>query len=173
MASALKNKNGNAAIFAIAIVLSLVLLFTVVSEYLRLQIIASGVRDAVQSSVIAVATQNYDDVYNGLREGYSGAYALDNDEHWEESLDTGAVMMNLSDTLGLIGGSKYSGDHLEYTLSNLDIQIRNSPIAPSGNHKKFEADVRITLEVPLSFGWEHLPAMQIRLKVSAGYTPKF
>jgi len=169
----LKNKQGNASLFAIVIVVSLILLFTVVSEYLRLQIIAGGVRDALQSSVIAVATENYDNVYNGLREGYSGAYILDYRDQWEESLDTGAVLMKLSDKLGLVEGRKYASGYLEYSLSGLDIQLKNAPFALNDNANRFEAVAWVTLRVPLSFGWEHLPPMEIRLKVNAGYSPKF
>ena len=40
----MKDRSGNAALFAIIIILSLMLMFIVISEYLRLQIIASGVR---------------------------------------------------------------------------------------------------------------------------------
>ena len=61
----LKEKKGNALPLACAIVLALIIIFSAVSEYMRLQIIAKGVRDALQTSVIAVAAQNYDDVYNG------------------------------------------------------------------------------------------------------------
>ena len=103
----MKDRSGNAALFAIIIILSLMLMFIVISEYLRLQIIASGVRDALQSSVIAVATENYDEVYNGLREGYSGGYQLSETNQWEERVDSGAVITKLSDKLGLIDGIKY------------------------------------------------------------------
>jgi hypothetical protein len=169
----IKDKEGSAALFAIVIVLCLILLFTVISEYLRLQIIASGVRDALQSSVIAVATENYDEVYNGLREGYSGGYQLNEMDSWEEQIDSGAVFMKLSDKLGLIGETKYSGGYLEYSLYDLDIQINNASFATSDNNNRFEAEAWVTLLVPLSFGWEHLPPMEIRLKVKAGYSPKF
>jgi len=169
----IKDKQGSAAIFAIVIILCLILLFTVASEYLRLQIIASGVRDALQSSIIAVATENYDEVYNGLREGYSGGYQLDETDRWEERVDSGAVLMKLSNKLGLIGGNKYSSGYLEYSLYDLDIQINNAPFATSDNNNRFEAEAWVTLHVPLSFGWDHLPPMEIRLKVNAGYSPKF
>jgi hypothetical protein len=169
----MKDKSGNAALFAIIIILCLMLLFTVISEYLRLQIIASGVRDALQSSVIAVATENYDEVYNGLREGYSGGYQLIETDQWEEQVDSGAVLTKLSDKLGLIEGTKYAGVYMEYQLSDLDIQINNAPFATSDNDSRFEAEAWVTLTVPLSFGWDHLPPMEIRLKVDAGYSPKF
>ena len=173
MISKLKNKDGSAVIMACVIVICLLLLFTVISEYLRLQIIAKGVRDAVQSSVISVAAENYDDVYNGLREGYSGGYELDSNDNWNSKVDTGAVLSNLGNVLGLINGSKYTDSMLEYTISNLEINIFNTPLAPSGNSKKFESEVWLTLEVPLSFGWNRLQPLQIRMKVNAGYTPKF
>ena len=173
MISKLKNKDGNAVMIACVIVICLLLLFAVLSEYLRLQIIAKGVRDAVQSSIISVAIQNYDDVYNGLREGYSGGYELDSNGNWKSKVDEGAILSNLSDVLGLRNGEKYLGSQLEYTISNLDINILNTPLAPSGNSKKFEAEAWLTLEVPLSFGWNKLPPLKIRMKVNAGYTPKF
>ena len=73
--SILKDKRGAASFpLTVAITLSLLLIFAGISEYLRLLIIAQGVRDAVQSSVIATVTENYDNVYHGAREGYSGAY---------------------------------------------------------------------------------------------------
>jgi hypothetical protein len=123
--------------------------------------------------VISVAIENYDDVYNGLREGYSGGYELDSNDNWKSSVDQGAVLSNLSNVLGLTNGEKYTGSRLEYTISNLDINILNTPLAPSGTSKKFESEVWLTLEVPLSFGWDKLPPLRIRMKVNAGYTPKF
>ena len=172
MIKLLKNKDGNMAIQAVVVVLVLLLIFSVISEYLRLQIIAKGVRDAVQSSVISVATQNYDDVYNGLREGYSGGYALYGDS-WMTQIDEGAVMSELSVLLGLHFGQKFTGGEVEYTISDIDVNVINTPFAPSGNSDRFEAEVFLTLTVPASFGWDHVPPMVIEMKVNAGYTPKF
>ena len=45
-------------------------------EYMRLMIVAQGVRDSVQSAIVDVATENWDEAYAGLREGYSGGYQL-------------------------------------------------------------------------------------------------
>jgi len=65
----LKNRRGDGNLLAIVIVLAILLTASGIWEYMRLMIIATGVRDAVQSSIISVATTNYDEVYNGLREG--------------------------------------------------------------------------------------------------------
>jgi len=175
----LKEKRGNALLLACAIVMSLILIFSAVSEYMRLQIIARGVRDALQTSVISVATQNYDDIYNGLREGYSGGYTLSSSDKWESKLDTGDVYDYLDDLLQLEKDGAYhikiTGEEAEYKLSELKVNIINTSIAPSNPDSlpKFQAEVFIDLEVPLSFGWGKLPPLQINLKVKAGYTPKF
>lgn len=175
----MKEKRGNALPLACAIVMALILTFSVVSEYMRLQIIAKGVRDALQTSIIAVASQNYDDVYNGLREGYSGGYTLSSSGVWESKLDTGDVNAYLDNLLGLEKSGayhiKYTGKETEYKLSDLKINVINTPLAPSNidTSSKFQAETIVHLEVPLSFGWGQLPSLQINLKAKAGYTSKF
>lgn len=172
MRELLENKEGNMAIQAVVVILVLLLIFSAVSEYLRLQIIAKGVRDATQSAVISVATGNYDDVYNGLREGYSGGYALYGDS-WMTQVDEGTVMSELSLLLGLHFGQKVSDGEVEYIISDLDVNVTNAPFAPSSNNERFESEAYLTLTVPTAFGWEHVPPMVIEMKVEAGYRPKF
>lgn len=175
----LKEKRGNALPLACAIVMVIILIFSVISEYMRLQIIAKGVRDALQTSVIAAAAQNYDYLYNGLREGYSGAYTLSSSDTWESKINQGDVYAYLDNLLNLNKNGEYhiklTGDKEEYKLSDLKINIINAPLAPQNpdSSDKFQIEAYIHLEVPLSFGWEKLPLLQINLKVKAGYTPKF
>lgn len=68
----MKDRRGNSTPLTIALILGLLLLICALSEFFRLGIIVSGVRDGLQQAVITVATTNYDEAYNGLREGYSG-----------------------------------------------------------------------------------------------------
>ncbi|SHH69593.1 hypothetical protein [Desulfosporosinus lacus] len=178
MKNLLKNKGGDGSLIAVVIVISILLISSSVYEYIRLTIIARGVRDAVQSSIISVATTNYDEVYNGLREGYSGGYSLEGSS-WDESLDTGDIYSQLDSTLGLTRQNgkhvKYARETLEYSLWGLNVAIINAPFAPSNADSagKFLAEATLELEVPLSFGWESLPPMCITLHVKASYTPKF
>ncbi len=175
---ALRDRRGAGNLYAVFLVLAVMLISTVVWDYARLFIIANGVRDAVQSAVISVATTNYDEVYNGLREGYSGGYARYG-ASWEEALDTGDIYSRLDDTLGLArqGGRhvKHAGTVQEYAVWGLDVVILNTPFAPSDpdNIGQFLAEATIELEAPLSFGWAFLLPMRTTLHVEAGYTPKF
>lgn len=175
----LLDKSGLAAPLACAIVLALVIIMSGVIEYLRLQIIANGVRDSLQSAVTSVATQNYSKVYSGLREGYAGGYEISLEDIWNGSTDTGNVLENLDNTLGLSSSGsdqlKMTGSKLEYKLYDMSTSIVNVPFAPGvpDNANKFTVNVKITLEVPVYFGGVELFRMKTNLNVKAGYTAKF
>ena len=174
----LRQTSGNSAPLTLAIVLVVIILSCAVFEYMRLMVIASGVRDAVQSAMIDVATENWDDAYNGLREGYSGGYTLSGTD-WVVKLDSGDVYSRLESTLGVKKESgkyvKYTGPDVEYTLSSLSVSMQNAPLAPAntGGISQLSATGMVDVEVPLSFGWRHLPPLKITMKLKGGFTPKF
>jgi len=172
-------KKANSYPLAIAIALAIVIISTGTFEYMRLMLIAQGVRDGVQSAIVSVSTGNYSDVYASIREGYSGGYVNDGGG-FNEQVNTGDVYARLASQLGLRHeGSRYvkyvDGDVVEYRVSNLNVTVINTPFAPSNRDtaQRFEATATIFLEVPLSFGWGHLPPMGMTLRVKAGWTPKF
>ena len=70
----LKDRRASSFPMTIGIVLSLIILMCGISEYFRLQVIAAGVREAVEDAVISTVNDNYAGVYHGVREGYSGSY---------------------------------------------------------------------------------------------------
>ena len=75
----IKDKKGMSYPLTVALVLALLIALCVLAEFFRLSIIAYGVRNALQESVISVATTNYYEVYEGLREGFSGGYLMTGD----------------------------------------------------------------------------------------------
>lgn len=172
----LQGRGGNSTPLVIALVLVLLLLSCAISEFLRLNVIVKGVRNATQAAVISVSTGNYDKLYNGMREGYSGGYILSGNQ-WQETLDYGDVYAQLDSLLGLEADGGYhlkaQGNGYEYRLSGLAIDIKNTPLAPGNVNQNFEADIRIQLEVPLSFGWELVPPLEMEVRTRAAYTPKF
>ena len=70
----LKEKRAASFPMTIGVVLALIILLCGISEYFRLQVIAAGVRAAVEDAIISTVTDNYAGVYHGAREGYSGSY---------------------------------------------------------------------------------------------------
>lgn len=172
----LRDKKGQAFPLAVALSLGCLILLCGLSEYIRLMVIAAGVRDALQASVISAANDNYDDVFHGVREGYSGGYRP-TAEDWYESLDASDVYGNLSSVLGLrTDGERYykfAGDAREFTLSGLTVDIQNVPFAYGRTEENFLAGASICLEVPVRFGSSLLPPMRLTVRTRARYMPKF
>lgn len=178
----LRDKRGVSFPLVIGVTLALIMILCGVSEYFRLQIIAAGVREAVEDAILSTVNDNYAGVYHGVREGYSGGYLPDGETSWETAVSEGDIYTCLDSTIGteLSGGRhvKYAGDTgnaLEFAIDSLSVNIRNAPLAPSDpqNAQRFEADALIRLEVPVRFGGKLLPSMHITLKVQAGYIEVF
>ena len=138
----------------LAIVLVLLMLFCAIAEFSRLWIIAQGVKEAAQQAVISTVNDNYDDVYHAVREGYAAGWYPDGTGRWDESIDTGDVYGQLSETLGLentAGGyQKISDGEVEYTISDLSVVLENNSLG-SGQSEGYTALVEIHLEVPVRF----------------------
>ena len=90
----LKSKSGQGVPMILAVVLCCLILACVTFEYMRLIIVAQGVRDSVQSAIVDVATENWDEAYAGLREGYSGGYQLAGSS-WSQNVTSGNVYARL------------------------------------------------------------------------------
>ena len=178
MMKLLQSRSGQGAPLILAVVLVCLLLSCVVFEYMRLLIVAQGVRDAAQSAIVDVAAENWDEAYPGLREGYSGGYQLSGSS-WYENVSNGNVYDRMRQVLGLEydGGSyaKYSGEALEYRVSGLRLDVENTPLAPAiaGGITQLNVTGTITVQVPHSFGWGHLPPMEITMRLKSSYVPKF
>lgn len=174
----LRSKQGfSSAPLAVVIALAGMMFFVVLWQIVRLVIISAGVKDAVQSAVIATSVGNYSNVYDGVREGYSGGYRFSGNS-WKTAVSTGDVYGRLDDLLGLETKngkhSKITSDGVEYSVYGLSVNVDNARFAPtSGNIPQFTATSYITLEVPLSFCGDVLPPMKATLCVKSKYTPKF
>ena len=175
----LKNKKGLSIPLAIAIVIALIMIMAGISEYIRLNVITQGVRDALQSAIISTVNDNYDDVYHGVREGYAGGYQPSG-SGFVASVNHGEIWDRLDNLLGLQQSGGYhlkiiGSGHQELKLSGLNVNVQNTALAPSDpeNARRFTADAVIQLEVPLGFAGNALPPLQVTLKVKAGWIKKF
>lgn len=178
----LKDRRGTSFPLVIAVTLALILLFCCLNEYFRLQIIAAGVKEALEDAIVTTVNDNYAGVYHGAREGYSGGYQPSGDTAWETDVIEGDIYTYLDSTLGMeMEGDRHvkyadeAGTSLEFAVDGLQVTVRNAPLAPSDPRsvQRFEADAAIHLEVPVRFGGRRLPSMHLNLKVQAGYIEVF
>lgn len=176
----IKNKDGNAMIGSLALILVLLILFCLIAEFVRLNLITKGVRDAVKTATTSVMTQNYDETYACLREGYGAGYKLDEKSNtWDEKTDEGNIEEQLINLLGVKKEGNYlikkNGSRIEYKISNIKQEMFNRDITPKdvNEAEKFKMEVSSELEVPIAFGFEGIKPLNVNLKVVSGYSPKF
>ena len=168
---------GSATVWAVVICLAIVFIMCVISEYMRISIITTGLRDAVQSAVVSTVTANYDETYSQLREGYSGGY-LYSDTGFIESIDVGDIYGRLDNLLGLTQeGKKYvkytASGQREYTISDLRIEFENTALAQGNADKNLYATVWIYITIPIRYGGRELLPLNLTLQTQAAYVPKF
>ena len=96
----IKDRRGVSFPLVIGVTLALVILLCGLSEYFRLQIIAAGVKEAVEDAIISTVNDNYAGVYHGVREGYSGGYLPDGDTGWETAVSESDIYTYLDSTIG-------------------------------------------------------------------------
>lgn len=172
----LKDCNGSSVFLIVAVVFCLLIVTSAGFEYLRLQVVAYGTRNAMESVVTQSCTANYDRLFNGLREGYSGAYQFTGSD-WSENVDDQSIYGFLNDQLG----TKYNGGEYiksnssgyEYKITDLKIKMTNTPFTSSGSDLQFTGIASYTVIIPMSFGWQQSAPLEIPIEVKAGYQPKF
>lgn len=174
---AISNENGQGYPFVVAMALAFMLFVTVISQYYHYYIVAQGVRDALQDASIVTVTENYNDVYHGVREGYSGGYQPDS-VSFNEAVNYGDIYARMSAVLGTeFSGGAYvksiNGDE-EFRIYDLDVVISNATFAQSDTAgDRFVVESTIVLEMPISFCGNVLPNLKINIRTTAGYTPIF
>lgn len=171
------DRRGAGMIPAIGLAFFLLLAGCAIIEALRLQSTAKLMRDAVQAATVETCEEQYADVYDGVREGYSGGYRRKGGS-WNEVLSPADIYARLDSSLGTRKESgtrvKYAGSDVNYRLSGLSARITNAPFAPSEKDSgQLTCTAEIDLEVPLMLHWQGVPPMQIHLSVKGGYLPKF
>ena len=146
---------------AVAAAIAMLLIILGVSEYMRLVITAAGIKDAMESAVVSVVNDNYNEVYHGVREGYAAGYEPD-DTGFAASVDHGDIYGRMCFLLGLEeDGNSYvrynNSGELEYRLKNLSVDIHNTALASPGG--TYYADAEVTMEVPVRFAGKILSNM--------------
>lgn len=171
------DRRGSGVITAAGVVFLLLFVSCALIEYSRLQSTIQHIRNALQAAVIETCTEQNSDLYDGVREGYSGGYQL-SDGYWIENLSSTDIYDQLDKSLGTERDGdtviKYAGSNVNFRLSGLSAQITNAPFAPDGeNTEQLTCTAEIELEVPWMFLGNEIPPIHTRLTVKAGYMPKF
>lgn len=183
MKSKINEREGSGVIEAVVLFLFTMLLLSVIFEYIRVQILANGVRDNFERAVLTVASENYDEVYAGFREilytggiyegGPEGGGNTDEVPEWVPINDYGNIEEELQELLLLELDEEvgtYSNTKDNYFLDNLEVEVRNNSMQASG---RYEVRGTIQLSVPVYFTGMKVMDITIPINIKTAYTPKY
>lgn len=170
-----RDVKGNFTPLAVAMVIIILLVTVSVTKFMELWITASGVRDAFEEALISVVTENYNETYHCVREGYAGGYEPTGYGFYE-SVDLGNVSGRLGNLLGLTARSDKLvkvNDHgdADFEISEINVFVSNTHLRTGG--EVFSAEGTILMEIPLRFEGRVMFQIPIRLKVKARMREKF
>lgn len=171
----IRSRQGSMFPLSVAVTVFLLLLFLGITEYMRLMITAAGVKDALESAVVSVVSDNYNEVYHSIREGYAAGYEPSG-TGFVPSVDYGDVYGRISAQLGLERqGDKYvsvgSSGETEYELSDLAVTVPNTALASPGG--TYYANATIRMFVPVRFAGRTVANMTVNLEARAAYKERF
>lgn len=167
-----KNHNGSVPVKAIIILLSLLMIFVFMMEYLRAVFIGSALKDAINNSVISVATTNSPTIFSGLREGNTyiskhNTNLLVTEEQFNKNL---ANQLGCSYRSSGVIKYKSGRNGFEYEIKDVNIELLNV----SSKSKNYTLTYKTTakLRIPISFFGNDI-ITDIDVNVKSYYTPKF
>ena len=175
LALLLRDDAGNFTPLAVAFVIILLLATVSVTKFMELWITASGVKDAFEEAIISVVTENYNETYHCVREGYAGGYEPTGSGFYA-SVDLGDVSGRLELLLGLTRRGdrlvKQNADgEVEWQIGEISVDVNNTSIRTGG--EVFSADGELLLEIPLKYEGRTLFIIPLHLKVKARMREKF
>ena len=175
----LKENTGAGEIKVAILFLAMMIIFSVIFEYVRVQIYASNVRDSFERAILTVASENYNEVYAGFREIeiYGGEYAggpaggddSDAIPEWIPIYDRGNVADELMELLALDeidSGRELTG---EYDISDILILVKDSY---SGGGR-YDVRGEMKLRLPVYFLGVIEQHIELNIVVKTGYTAKY
>ncbi|HEY5557793.1 hypothetical protein [Acetobacterium sp.] len=173
---------GSMAPLVVVVLLISLLLFCVGWEYLRMVTIVMQLDHAVELSVEGVATENWENIYQGVREGYAGAYTK-NDvlDGWDDVMTRQNILSQLNEMIDFetVGTSWVKKDDSGRILFQLEpketeVKIINTGLGAT-EREALVIETTNTITVPWMFAglWLDAEPLVIHRTTECQYTPKF
>ena len=183
----LRENDGSAYMNLMWLMFAIMLMVAVYIEYNRINHILKTADMAYERALTAVAVNNYDEIYENVREeeAYGGAFNGGNEGEYEEDekpvffddSDYGDIEDELVSLLGLTKLSDSdviskisSGSVNEFSLSDFHAEIRQDGTDIDG---KYRVDGKLKVRVPIYFMGKELTALDLEVKSKATWRTRW
>lgn len=164
------------------LLLILLMLFCAVYEYLRVVSIIIQLDHAVEQSIQGVAMENWDEVYQGIREGYAGTYTkAELTDDWEEVMNKEQILAQMKKMIEFkVAGNTWvkedDAGNVLFSLKPRDttVKITNTQLA-AAEGDALTVETTNTITVPWRFlgSMFNAPPIVVERVTVSGYTRKF
>lgn len=183
----LKENDGSVYMSLMWLVFAIMLMMAVYLEYNRISHILKTVDLAYERALTAVAVNNYDEIYENVREeeAYGGAFTGGNEGEFEENEtpvyfddnDYGDIEDELVSLLGLTKFSDsdyisklHTNGRSEYFLSDFQAEIRQDGSDTDG---KYRINGKLTVRVPIYFLGKEVTNLNLSVKSKATWRTRW
>lgn len=179
----MKRDPGNMSFNALIVIITFMMLMSISWEYVRIFSVLNDLDNSVVSSVEGVAQENWDEIYQGVREGYAGAYTKDElTDDWEEIINRKQIIEQMKEMydfeedgllltkVGSDGKTIFSiePDEMEITVINTSFDD------DEGAALVVEATNTVVLPFMFLAGmFDEVPAIEFERTTKVRYVPKF
>ena len=178
-----KSDRGNMTPYVIVLIFVFMMLMAGVWEYLRIYSVLAQVDQSVITAVEGVAQENWKEIYQGVREGYAGAFSREDlIKDWEEVINRKRITEQMKEMIdfeedGLLL-SKLDGEgKLIFSIKPdaMEISVINTEISDEeGNSLVVEAVNEVELPFMFLSGiFEDIPPITFERTTRCRYVPKF
>lgn len=154
----------------IAILLLVVMLIGVgIFEIIRLNIASAAIRDKYEDAIISVCVQNYDKMYQPIRESHAASYNYSNNR-WLESNRASETQIRQ-----YLNSAMDNGELMQFSIDDIDFVVTPAKVAPSNydTAQKFAISGTMTVTIPYRFAWSQLMPITLTVDVSSQWRAKF
>ena len=183
----LRENDGSAYMNLMWLMFAIMLIMAAYIEYNRISHIIKNVDMAYERALTAVAVNNYDEVYENVREeeayggafngGNEGEYGEDEAPVYFDDNDYGDLEAELTAILGLKKASDSStisrfleNGQNEFSLSNFEAEIRQDGADTDGRYRIYG---KLDIRVPVYFLGKEITALDLEVKSKATWRTRW
>jgi len=183
----LQENYGGVYIIMMWVLLAIMLIMAVYLEYSRISHILKTVDTAYERALTTVAVNNYDEIYENVREeeaygggfngGNEGEYGIDEAPIYFDATDYGEIEDEL---VGLLGLTKFleseevsrviNDSRYEYSLRDFEAEIRQDGTDIDG---KYRVDGKVKVSVPIYFMGQEITSLELEVKSKATWRTRW
>ena len=175
--SIIEDKSGKGMITPIVSVMLGTLFLILLSHFIYLYTMITGIADYTQKAVIQTAAANAYNAHSGVREGNSSAHYYAGSGLWQELVSTAEMSARLQETLQLTRSGdtlrKFDDDgNFRYAISDIQIRSTNVDVGAGSNDVRLTFHTTVTAEIRLYFLGTTLDVRK-PISLTSYFTPRY